>query len=118
MFKTILTALQDLLGFYILNDRREFAIAEDYAIDRDVFGLEVVVIDTYTNTTRYPGGAVSKEYTVRVYLTQHEGGNNTLTDAIARLETLGYEVSTRRYVIGKQGNVRRAVVSITTNCIC
>lgn len=109
----------NLIGFYLdATKQRKLAIVEDFAIDRDVFGLEVVVKIKSSQVTSYMGGARSSDYCYEVFLTQHEAGRNTIRMAVKRLENLGYKSFTIWNPIGKQGNVRRAVVSIKTNCDC
>jgi hypothetical protein len=128
MYKEIETALRgdgsdsatgNLIGFYLdATNHRKLAIVEDYAIDRDVFGLEVVVRTKTSQVTSYMGGARSSLYCVEVFLTQHEAGRNTIKLAAERISLLGFKTVTVWNPIGKQGNVKRAVVTIDTNCLC
>ncbi len=114
MFQEIVNSLQGRLGFYMRGTSRELAISQDRAISSEVFGLEAVVVISSECETHHPGGATSQDTTVNVYLTQHEGVNS-LEAAINTLKKMGYKSSVRRYV---SGGLRRAMVSIYTNCPC
>jgi hypothetical protein len=118
MFEQILDALSPHLGFYISGDKRKPAIVRSYAIEQDVFGLEVVIGDSSFESNNYGRGCKAEIFQTKVYLTQHEGGSYSIYEAIDQLKEIGWKMEAYWVNVSKQANVKRAVVTIWSNCIC
>ena len=117
-FKTITDALTPFLGFYIVGTRRFAPISRSFAINQEVFGLEVVVGDSNSKTDNYSPNCHTTNYETPIYLTQHEGGLNSIDEAVETLKGLTYQVRVKWVTLKKQDNIRRAVVTLCSNCIC
>lgn len=117
MFPTIVELLSPLAGFYISTNKRKTAIVQSFAIEQEVFGLEVVVGDSNVEVDNY-GGCMSEVYTTKIYLTQHEGGKYSINEAVNELKVVGWQCSVYWVTVSKQNNLKRAVVSIKSNCVC
>ena len=118
MYDLIFEILTPYLGFYISNNRRSPAISKSFAINQEVYGLEAVVGDSSRDTRLFKSNCKISTFTTQIYLTQHEGGSYSIDDAVLDLENLGWATSTKWVTVSRQENVKRAVMSITSNCLC
>jgi hypothetical protein len=116
--REILEVLTPLCGIYTNNGVPKLAVSETYALNQTVLGLEAVVKRKNTNVQRFMGGASSSTVYFEVYLTQHEGGRNTIREAESRLLELGFSSSSRELTLSAQNNVERIVISIGFLCAC
>lgn len=117
MFQTIVELLAPHAGFFISANKNKTAIVRSFAIEQEVFGLEVVVGDSDVEVERY-SGCMSEVYTTKIYLTQHEGGRYTIYEAVEILKEIGWGMSVYWVTVSKQNNLKRAVVCIKSNCVC
>jgi hypothetical protein len=117
MFPTIVELLAPFAGFYISANKNKTAIVRSFAIEQEVFGLEVVVGDSDVEVDNH-GGCISEVYTTKIYLTQHEGGKYSIYEAVEALKVVGWQMSVYWVTVSKQNNLKRAVVSIKSNCVC
>lgn len=119
MYLQIQNLLLDYLGYYISNKSKELAISQSFAIDTDVYGLEVVVSESNSINTSYTGKARTSEYQTTVTLTQHEGKDN-IRQAVEILKDYpGWDTRVRWVLTGgKQYNVRRCIIDISNTCVC
>lgn len=120
MYQKILEFIRPEVGVVVRNGKKEAAISRSYPIDGNYFGLGVVVADNGEIFDTYTGGETVTSIKTCVYLTQHEGGKNTIDAALEKLKTseLGYKVTIKPLVVGKSYNLRRVVVDIYSYCEC
>jgi hypothetical protein len=118
MFEQILTILTPYLGVYMANGISKSAISKYYAIEQQVYGLEAVIGSSDSETEVHGFNCRTDMFVTKVFLTQHEGGKNTIEEAVKALRNIDEDTRVTWVNVSKQLNIRRAVVTIKHTCEC
>jgi hypothetical protein len=92
-----------------------------YAINQEVYGLEIVVSEIGTEIERFEGGVKIETQNVEIYLTQHESPRPKINDAISRFKNWENFQKYRGETIAApatQANLRRYLISGQFQCTC
>jgi hypothetical protein len=110
-----------IIGYFLQNNRKKLAFVKSFAIQSEVFGLEVVVGETSRCKQTNGGNQHLDQFVTKVYLTQHSSSLSTIDEAIDILYNCDEFYDHEVYWVEIPNNIasmRRAVITLNHRCQC
>jgi hypothetical protein len=108
---------EPIIGYFVdTNKERKLALVESFAINQQVYGLEIVFTEANVEVENYPAGLSIETIDIELYLTQHEFPRSRIDRAINLLKMWRLP---KKLIINKidapisQANLRRYLVTFT-----
>lgn len=127
MFKKLLELLtpegeEPVIGYFVNNNNtRTPAIVETFAINQEVYGVEIVLVNCQQKVIKFTGKAKLETSTWEIYLTQHEYPKSRIERAVELIKNWDLprevEINMIPAPMG-QSNLKRYLISLEINCSC